>query len=122
MKHLRLFENFDEFDTWENIQSSFDVYQLYELLVFKYGPIFKDTKQAIDEYEDHYNPDHIYEIIEMELKFQKSGKISYKIGKNIKMKKRKQTHFIGNIERKCLMNCQGSLTKMMILNFKGKNL
>jgi len=71
MKHLRLFENFDEFDTWENIQSSFDVYQLYELLVFKYGSIFKDTKQAIDEYEDHYNPDHIYEIIEMELKFQK---------------------------------------------------
>ena len=71
MKHLRLFENFDEFDTWENIQSSFDDYELYELLVFKYGPIFKDTKQAIDEYEDHYNPDHIYEIIEMELKFQK---------------------------------------------------
>ena len=45
-----------------------DVYQLYELLLFKYGKIFTDTKEAIDEYEDDYNPDHIYEIIEYELK------------------------------------------------------
>lgn len=68
MKYLRFFENFDESDTWENIQSSLDVYQLYELLVFKYGEVFKDTKTAIDEYEDDYNPDHIYDVIEWELK------------------------------------------------------
>lgn len=68
MKYLKLFENFDEFDAWENVQSFLDVYQLYELLIFKYGLVFTDTKQAIDEYEDDYNPDHIYEIIEMELK------------------------------------------------------
>ena len=58
----------DEYEKWENIQGSLDVYQLYELLLFKYGPIFKDTKEAIDEYEEDYNPDHFYEIIEMELK------------------------------------------------------
>jgi hypothetical protein len=72
MKHLKLFENFDYFDSWEEVQSALDVFQLYELLVFKYGPIFTDTKQAIDEYEDDYNPDHIYEVIEMELKYQKN--------------------------------------------------
>jgi len=70
MKHIKQFENYseNEFDTWEAIQSYLDVYQLYELLVFKFGDIFTDTKTAIDEYEDDYNPDHIYEIIEYELK------------------------------------------------------
>lgn len=70
MKHIKIFENFseDEFTKWENVQGLLDVYQLYELLIFKYGDIFENTKQSIDEYEDDYNPDHIYEIIEMELK------------------------------------------------------
>ncbi len=68
MKHLKLFENFDEYDAWENVQSFLDIYQLYELLVFKYGKVFTDTKQSIDEYDGDYNPDHIYEVVEMELK------------------------------------------------------
>lgn len=68
MKNIKLFEDFDEYDVWENIQGAYDVYQLYELLVFKYGEVFKDTKQQIDEYEEDYNPDHIYDVIEYELK------------------------------------------------------
>ena len=70
MKHLKRFnENSDfEYDTWEEITESLDVYQLYELLQFKYGEVLTDTKQAIDEEEGDYNPDHIYEVIEYELK------------------------------------------------------
>lgn len=70
MKHLKRFnENSDfEYDTWEEITSALDVYQLYELLQFKYGEVLTDTKQAIDEEEGDYNPDHIYEVIEYELK------------------------------------------------------
>jgi len=70
MKHLKRFnENSDfEYDTWEEIISSLDVYQLYELLQFKYGDVLTDTKQEIDEEEGDYNPDHIYEVIEYELK------------------------------------------------------
>jgi hypothetical protein len=70
MKHLKKFnENSDfEYDTWEEITSSLDVYQLYELLQFKYGEVLTDTKEAIDEEEGDYNPDHIYEVIEYELK------------------------------------------------------
>jgi hypothetical protein len=70
MKHLKKFnENSDfEYDTWEEITESLDVYQLYELLQFKYGEVLTDTKQAIDEEEGDYNPDHIYEVIEYELK------------------------------------------------------
>jgi hypothetical protein len=71
MKYVKLFEDFSEVDAWDSIQSSMDVYQLYELLVFKYGPIFTDTKREMDEYEGDYNPDHIYEVIEMELKEKK---------------------------------------------------
>lgn len=65
MKHLKRFnESLDfEYDTWEEIISSLDVYQLYELLQFKYGDILTDTKQEIDEEEGDYNPDHIYETI-----------------------------------------------------------
>ena len=69
MKYLKKFESFD--DMWQDVQSSLDVYQLYELLLFKYGSIFYDTKDAIDEEEGDYNPDHIYEIIEYELKAKK---------------------------------------------------
>ncbi len=70
MKHLKRFnESSDfEYDTWEEITESLDVYQLYELLQFKYGEVLTDTKQAIDEEEGDYNPDHIYETIEYELK------------------------------------------------------
>lgn len=70
MKYLKKFnENSDfEYDTWEEIQGALDVYQLYELLQFKYGDVLIDTKQAIDEEDGDYNPDHIYEIIEYELK------------------------------------------------------
>jgi hypothetical protein len=70
MKYLKRFnENSDfEYDTWEEIISSLDVYQLYELLQFKYGDVLTDTKQEIDEEEGDYNPDHIYETIEYELK------------------------------------------------------
>jgi hypothetical protein len=69
MKPSKFNESSDfEYDTWEEIISSLDVYQLYELLQFKYGEVLTDTKQAIDEEEGDYNPDHIYEVIEYELK------------------------------------------------------
>jgi len=69
MKHIRKFnESFDEYDAWEGVQSMLDVYQLYELLIFKYGNIFPNSKNDIDEYDGDYNPDHLYETIEMELK------------------------------------------------------
>jgi hypothetical protein len=68
MKHLKIYENFTEdelLEAWEKVQQHFDVYQLYELLLFKYGSIFTDTKQAFDEEEVD---DNIYEIISWELK------------------------------------------------------
>ena len=56
MKHLKRFnESSDfEYDTWEEITESLDVYQLYELLQFKYGEVLTDTKQAIDEEEGRF--------------------------------------------------------------------
>lgn len=70
MKHLKLYENFSEkeFDAWEDAQGLLDVYKMYELLVFKYGEIFSDTKHEIDEEDGDYNPDQIYEVIEYELR------------------------------------------------------
>ena len=71
MKHIKIFETFteeDSYEAWEAVQSYLDVAQLYELLLFKYGSIFTDTKQALDDNEDDYNPDEIYETIEYELK------------------------------------------------------
>ena len=41
---------------------------LYELLVFKYGNVFPNTIKEINDYDGDYNPDHIYEVIEYELK------------------------------------------------------
>lgn len=67
MKYIKKFNESTEETTWETIEESLDVYQLYELLVFKYGNVFTDTQQAIDEEEGYYNPDHIYEIIKWEL-------------------------------------------------------
>lgn len=64
-----MIKKFESFDTqWIEIMETFDVYQLYELLVFKYGEIFTETKKLIDEYEEDYNPDHLYDNIEYELK------------------------------------------------------
>ena len=64
-----MIKKFESFDTqWIEIMETFDVYQLYELLVFKYGEIFTETKRLIDENEEDYNPDHIYDDIEYELK------------------------------------------------------
>ena len=71
MKHLKIFEDFtedDAYDAWKEAQGLLDVYGMYELLVFKYGEKFPDTKKEIDEEESDYNPDQIYETIEMELK------------------------------------------------------
>lgn len=67
MKHLKKFNEGVE-DTWNEIISQYDVYQLYDLLIFKYGPIFKETKSNIDDYDGDYNPDELYPIIEDELK------------------------------------------------------
>jgi hypothetical protein len=48
-----MIKKFESFDTqWIEIMQTFDVYQLYELLVFKYGEIFTETKRLIDEYEE----------------------------------------------------------------------
>lgn len=44
-------DNESDIEKWESIQAQYDVYQLYDLLVYKYGPIFIDTKQNIDECE-----------------------------------------------------------------------
>lgn len=63
---IKKFENFDS--RWIEIMETFDVYQLYELLVFKYGEIFTETKKLIDEYEEDWNPDHLYDDIEYEIK------------------------------------------------------
>lgn len=64
-------DNESDIVKWENIQSQFDIYELYDLLIFKYGPIFIDTKENIDEYDGDYNPDYIYDVIELELKSKK---------------------------------------------------
>jgi uncharacterized protein YaaR (DUF327 family) len=64
-------DNESDIEKWESIQAQYDVYQLYDLLVYKYGPIFIDTKQNIDEDEGDYNPDYIYDVIELELKSKK---------------------------------------------------
>ncbi len=49
MKHLKRFnESSDfEYDTWEEITESLDVYQLYELLQFKYGEVLTDSIDAL---------------------------------------------------------------------------
>ena len=67
-KEKTISESFSDVDAWDEVQSAMDVYQLYELLIFKYGPIFIDTKREMDDYDGDFNPDHIYEVIEMELK------------------------------------------------------
>lgn len=66
MKYVKKFLESISTD-WESIEEALDVYQLYELLFFKYGDVFTDTKQAIEEEDGYYNPEHIYEIIKWEL-------------------------------------------------------
>lgn len=65
MKHIKKFK--ESKNHWIDIEKSLDVYQLYDLLVFKYGNIFKDSLESIDSEEDDYNPDYIYDIIKYEL-------------------------------------------------------
>lgn len=69
MRYLKTFENLNgSSNLWEDVISSVDVYQLFEILLFKYGKGFlPDTEKAIDEEESDYNPDHIYEIIKYEM-------------------------------------------------------
>jgi len=70
MKYLKTFENLEkDLDYhWEEVMKSVDVYQLYEILLFKYGKGFLlDTEQAIKEEEGDYNPEHIYDIIKYEM-------------------------------------------------------
>ena len=66
---LENFENFNYNKEWEEIIKHLDVYQLFELLMFKYGKDkFPDTIESLEEEGDSdYNPDHIYEIIKYEL-------------------------------------------------------
>ena len=52
---------------WNEIIDSHDMYQLLELVRFTYGEIFPLTMEEMQEYDGGYNPDHIYETLEMEL-------------------------------------------------------
>ena len=69
MNRLKRFESFNYDKEWEEVINHLDVYQLFELLLFKYGRgKLKDTEEALKEEEDSdYNPDHIYDIIRYEL-------------------------------------------------------
>lgn len=54
----------EEIKIWEEIQGVYDVYQLMELLNFKYGvESFKEINKDLSEYEEDYNPDEFYELI-----------------------------------------------------------
>jgi hypothetical protein len=67
-EYKKLNENINRDEEWEEITGGYDVYQLMELLNFKYGKdVFKDINKQLDEYEEDYNPDHFYEEIRYEL-------------------------------------------------------
>lgn len=66
MKHIKKF-NENSTDVWEEITLSYDVGQLLELLIFKYGQVFTDSSAEFDAYVDDYNPDEIYDTIRYEL-------------------------------------------------------
>ncbi len=68
MKYIKKFNENSSEDTWETfIVGSYDVGQLLELLIFKYGRIFTDSISEFEEYEGDYNPDEIYDTIKYEL-------------------------------------------------------
>lgn len=70
MKHIKQFKVYESVDfekKWIDVQGEFDVFQLMELIVFKYGHILTDSEIEISEYEDDYNPDHIFDSIRYEL-------------------------------------------------------
>jgi hypothetical protein len=68
MKYIKSFNESDSYDLWQEVESSYDVYQLVELLEYKYGKIFKDTQESLKEHDsEDYNPDEVYEIIKYEL-------------------------------------------------------
>ena len=61
-------EDKERYEKWELVKESFDVCQLLEVLIFKYGR--EILKNSLDDYaanEDDYNPDEIYETIQYEL-------------------------------------------------------
>jgi len=61
MKHLKLFEN--NIEPWEEIQGAYDVFQLMEILMFKWREQFLELNTEIFEYEGDYNPTEYYEQI-----------------------------------------------------------
>jgi len=64
MKHLKTFEN----NNWQDIENQYDVYQLMEIIIFKYGKEkFMDLLKDINEEESDYNPDEFYEQIKFVL-------------------------------------------------------
>ncbi len=70
MKHIKPFKVYESIDfeqKWIDVQGEFDVFQLMELIVFKYGHILTDSEREIAEYEDYYNPTEIYDTIRYEL-------------------------------------------------------
>lgn len=51
-------------EDWIEAQQSLDVYQMMEILIFKYGrKISEDLMKEINDYDEDYNPDHFYEQI-----------------------------------------------------------
>ena len=53
---------YEDINSWEDIIGFLDVYQLVELLNFKYGrEPFKDVFPEIEACEEDYNPDQFYE-------------------------------------------------------------
>ncbi len=58
----------DHEEQWEEVMGTYDVYQLMEILIFKYGrKIPEDLLNEINDYDEDYNPDHFYEQIRYEL-------------------------------------------------------
>ena len=62
MKHLKSYNENQK--KWDEIEESFDAFQLMELLTFKYGrEPFKDFIEDIENYDEYYNPNQFYEQI-----------------------------------------------------------
>jgi hypothetical protein len=71
VKYIKKFnestESIDHDDQWENVISTYDVGQLLELIKSAYGPIMVDSNQDFTDYDEDYNPEHLYDTIRWEL-------------------------------------------------------
>ena len=65
MKYLKKYEDYrydEDINSWYDIIEYLDVFQLMEVLNFKYGrEHFEDVFSEIENYDEDYNPEHFYE-------------------------------------------------------------